>query len=101
MKIPSIQFLYKNEKASLHRFPLTIISAFIGVFISILLIEENDSIKNMFPYVNLLLTSGLGISLYFCSSIFSIREKKSIKTTAIFNIVATLILFLIYFSLPT
>lgn len=101
MKIPSIQFLYKNAKASLYRFPLTIISAFIGVFISILLIEENDSIKNMFPYVNLLLTSGLGISLYFCTTVFAIREKKSSKTTAIFNIVATSILVLIYFSLPS
>ncbi len=101
MKIPSIQFLYKNAKVSLFRFPLTIISAFIGVFISIFLIEENDSIKNMFPYINLLLTSGLGISLYFCTTVFAIREKKSSKTTAIFNIVATLILVLIYFSLPT
>ena len=101
MQIPSIHFLYKNAKASLLRFPLTIISAFIGVLISIFLIEENDSIKNMFPYINLLLTSGLGISLYFCATVFSIREKKSSKTTAIFNIVATLMLVLIYLSLPT
>jgi len=101
MKIPSIQFLYKNAKASLHRFPLTIISAFIGVLISIFLIEKNDSIKNMFPYVNLLLTSGLGISLYFCATVFAIRDKKSPKITSVFNIVATLVLVLIYFSLPT
>jgi hypothetical protein len=101
MQIPSIHFLYKNAKASLHRFPLTIISAFVGVLISIFLIEENDSIKNMFPYINLLLTSGLGISLYFCATVFAIRDKKSPKITSVFNIVATLVLVLIYFSLPT
>ena len=42
MKLPSIKYLVTNAKESFLRFPLTLISSWVGVGLSIFLIEKVD-----------------------------------------------------------
>tara|TARA_B100000809_G_scaffold35204_2_gene30975 strand:- start:13994 stop:15874 length:1881 start_codon:yes stop_codon:yes gene_type:complete len=100
MKLPSLNFLFTNAKKSLFRFPLTILSALIGVSISIYLVELNKEIENSFPYINTLLTAALGIPLFFCTAIYcSMSEVNSIKKALIYSS-SFLLLIAIFLSLP-
>lgn len=100
MKLPSISYLFNKAKDSIVRFPLTILSSLISVCIAIFLVEFNDEILNFFPYINLLLTAALGIPLYFCTTIFIKKMNFNFKLKLICQIAATILLALIYFSLP-
>jgi hypothetical protein len=101
MNIPSVQFLYKNAKDSLFRFPLTLFCSLLGVCIGIFLIEKEGNVKNIFPYINLLLTAGIGIPLYFCAAVISSKKKFSGKENIVLYAMSTIILVLIFLSLPT
>jgi hypothetical protein len=100
LKLPSISYLTQAASESFLRFPFTIISAFLGVCISIFLVEGHDNLDNMFPYINLLLAFALGIPLYFCVAIYSEKHSVSKKLKTILFGAATVVLVLIYFSLP-
>ncbi len=100
MKLPSINYLFNIAKQSFLRFPLTLVSAFLGVYFAIYLTEFKDEIKNFFPFINLLITFALGIPLYFGLSIFTSSKKYSFSAKVIFQFFAGSILIAIYFSLP-
>ncbi|MBL4708925.1 MAG: DUF4153 domain-containing protein [Flavobacteriales bacterium] len=100
MKIPSINYLLENAKKAFLRFYLSIISAVLAVSISIYLVEHSDDVVTLFPYINLLLSTSLGIPLYFSVSILlENRPLKLVKKITIYAI-TTLLLVAIYFSLP-
>ena len=101
MKLPSIQYLFKNAKNSFVRFPLTILSSLVAVVIGIYLTECHKSIDNIFPYINIILTSSLGISLFFCATIISNKKKFDKKNNLLIHAFAALILVAIYFTLPS
>ena len=100
MKLPSINYLIVKSKESFLRFPLTVLSSLISVIIGVYLIEFIDDIENPFPYINLLLTTALGIPLYFCVSIFITKKNYDFKLRLASQTLGTTILILIYFSLP-
>lgn len=100
MKIPTIKHLTEEAFKSAKRFPLTLISAFTGVIIAIYLTEYQDDIDNKFPFINLMLTSALGLVLFLCISIYHEKRQRTTLSFWILNIVGGLILMLIYFSLP-
>ena len=100
IKLPSIKHLITQSKESFFRFPLTILSSLVATCIGIYLVEFSDEIKNHFPLINLLLASALGISLYFCGSIFMEKNHYGIKSKLICALGVTILLALIYSSLP-
>ena len=100
MKLPSIHYLVNSAKKSFLRFPLSIISACIAVILALYMMENENKIKNFFPFVNVLITSALGISLYFSASIFSERKKLDSKKKWLLSLLVTVLLLLIYWSLP-
>lgn len=100
MKLPSIHYLITSAKISFLRFPLTIISSIIAVTISIYLIEHENEIPNMLPYINIMLCMAIGIPLYFCVTVIFNKKGFNNRTNIIFNLLATVILIAIYFSLP-
>jgi hypothetical protein len=101
MKSPSILLLFKSASTSFLRFPLTILSALLGVIISIYLVEYEKEVNNMFPYINFLLTVGLGIPLFFSVAIYCNMEKIIAIKKALVYSAAFLLLIAIYYSLPT
>ena len=100
MKLPSVNYLIRNAKAALLRFPLTILAAFFAMCVGIYLVEFNNDIKNIFLPINLLLTSALGIPLYFCTSIFAAKYRLNSSLKIVNTIIATILLVIVYFSLP-
>ncbi|MDH5380724.1 MAG: DUF4153 domain-containing protein, partial [Cyclobacteriaceae bacterium] len=100
MKLLSLQYLVGKSKESFFRFPLTILSAFISVCLGIYLVEYGEEINDFLPYVNVLLTTALGIPLFFGVYIFIAKEKLHLKGKLLIQLGATFILLLIYFTLP-
>ena len=100
MKLPSIQYLQEKAVTALKRFPLSIVSATIGVVCAIYLIEHEHYQGNLFPIINLMLCAALGIPLFFCVTVFSEKLNFSFKIKTLLSLIATLILVGIYFSLP-
>lgn len=101
MKLPSIDYLYTRAKNSAVRFPLTLIASFISVCIGIYLIEfENDAI-NLFPLINLMLCTALGIPLFFCLNIFSQKLKLDKSKNILLKVGGAVIIALLYFTLPS
>ena len=98
MKMPSFAYLFTNAKKSLVRFPLTIISSMIAVCLGIFLVEKGESIKNLFPYINILLTSSIGIPLFFSATVISNKKKLKKKENIILYFFVTIILVVIYFT---
>ena len=100
MRIPSVNYLMAHAKNSFLRFPLTILASFFAVVIGIYLIECHKGITNILPYINVMLCMSLGIPLYFCAAILSIKKKFDRKKILYINLLSTLLLVLIYFTLP-
>mgnify|MGYP000858185832 FL=1 len=100
MRIPSVNYLMAHAKNSFLRFPLTILASLIAVVIGIYLIECHKDITNLLPYINVMLCMSLGIPLYFCAAILSIKKKFDRKKILYVNLLATLLLVVIYFTLP-
>lgn len=100
MKLPSIHFLLENAKRSFLRFPLTLISAGIAVVVAVYLTECHDEHSNIFPILNIMLCSLLGIPLYFCVVVFS--EKMGFNKTIrwLLALLGTVVLFVIFLTLP-
>ncbi|MDO3693854.1 DUF4153 domain-containing protein [Wenyingzhuangia sp. chi5] len=101
MKFLSLKYLLTNAKSSFLRFPLVILSSFIAVVISIILVEYDDEIINKLPYINTLLTFYLGVPLFFCIRIFNKKNNLSTKQQNLLQISGLVLLGIIYISLPS
>lgn len=101
MKLPSIQYLLTSAKASLRRFPWTVLSSLVAVVIGIYTIEKGDDFKQYIPLFNIILCASIGIPLYFSATIFS--ETKRFDKTGYWltHLIATGLLLAIYFTLPS
>ncbi len=100
MKLPSIGYLYENARATLLRFPQMILSALIAVALGIYLIECNESISNIFPFINIILSASIGIPLYFSASILAYKKKWNRLNRNLIALAATVILVILYFTFP-
>ncbi|MEN2282428.1 DUF4153 domain-containing protein [Algoriphagus sp. SE2] len=99
MKFSSINQLREDSFLAAKRFPLSLISAFLGSFLLTYLIEI-DEFDQQLSLVNLLLTLALGVPLFFCVDIL-IEKLKLDFTKRLFGWgIALIILTLIYFSFP-
>lgn len=99
MKLPSINYLLSSTWNSFLRFPLTIVSAIIAVIVGIYLTEVSDQFRRL-EIINLMLVAALGIPLYFC--VVCVKERQGFGNTTLWllNGLSTVILLLIYLSLP-
>src|SRR5215216_3119271 len=100
MKLFSLNYLTISAKESFFRFPLSIISSLISISIGIYLIEYNNDIINLFPYINLMLCTTLGISLFFCADVFSDSKALSKRNRFVLDLLAFMILVILYVTLP-
>ena len=100
MKLPSFQYLLTNASKTLKRFPLTLIAAAIAVTIGIYLTENENQVKNFFPYINIMLTASIGIPLFFSATILSAMKKLNTKSHWLLMLLVVVLQILIYFTLP-
>ncbi len=100
MRLPSLLFLFNNAKKTFFRFPLMILCSFISVGIGIYLIENRELVKNFFPFINAILTSALGIPVYFSAALLASKRKLHKTKKILLMVVSTIILVVIYFTLP-
>src|SRR5690554_4657308 len=100
MKKPSIQKLALNARDSLIRFPLVMLSAFIGTIVGIYLVEVNEVTQDVFPFINIMLCAALGIPLYFSVQVWLEKSQMGRRYSILLPALATVVLVLIYFSLP-
>ena len=100
MKLPSIQYLQEKAITALKRFPLSIVSATIGVVCAIYLIENEHRLESVLPITNLLLTSALAIPLFFGINVYSEKSQLNTKFKTIGILIGLAVLVLIYYSLP-
>jgi hypothetical protein len=99
MRFISLEHLWRRSWAALLRFPLSILSAAIGVTVAIYLIEMEGKVGNVLPYINLLLAAALGIPLFSCAAILSERWDGALVKWGS-ALAAMVLLVLIYLSLP-
>ncbi|MDO6736756.1 DUF4153 domain-containing protein [Wenyingzhuangia sp. 2_MG-2023] len=101
MKFLSIRYLYNNAKDSFLKYPLVVLSAFVAVVLSLVLVEYDDEITNKLPCINALLTFSLGVPLFFCISVF--KRKNHLSANYLYGIYLLGFLFLgtIYVSFPS
>lgn len=100
MKLPSIQYLVQSAVKSFLRFPFIIIAAFIGVCMGVYLTEFYEDITNIFPIINIMLSAGLGIGLFFCVDVYSYNKGFSRNKRLLFDLGALVVLVLVFFTLP-
>ncbi len=100
IKLPSLNYLFKQAKDSLIRFPFTIVVSFFAACLGIYLIEYGKEINNYFPYLNTLLCMSIGIPLFFCVAIIAEKKRFTKKQYLLFNLLATFLLIIIYFTFP-
>jgi hypothetical protein len=100
MKLPSLTYLAQNAGRTFLRFPLSIICGAAGSAISIYMWEQHEVIQNYFPFVNLLLTFGLGISLFFSADVLSYAKNFPVQKQMLLRGAVAVILVGIYFSFP-
>ncbi|MBN7817098.1 DUF4153 domain-containing protein [Algoriphagus pacificus] len=99
MKFPSISQLKSDAENSFLRFPLSIVSAALGSFLLIYLIEIDLGDQNL-EWINLLITFALGIPLFFCVDIYAEKKELEPSYRIIGRVLALVILIIIYFSFP-
>ena len=100
MKLPSINYLYQQAKNAVIRFPLSLISSLVAVCIGIFLVEHEKDITNIFPFLNVILTTALGIPLLFCIEVFAKKFNFNTSKRIIANSVGVVVLFLLFLTLP-
>lgn len=100
MIVPSLQTLFDKALKTLLRFPLTMLFAVVGVGFTLFLIFNNIEPAEDLQKVNLIATSGLGLSLFF--SIHISLERMKVPRWQKWLIVLAGFIFLcgIYFTLP-
>lgn len=100
MKFLSIRYLYNNAKDSFLKYPLVVLSAFVAVVLSLVLVEYDDEITNKLPCINALLTFSLGVPLFFCISVFKCKNHLSANYLYGIYLLGFLFLGIIYVSFP-
>jgi hypothetical protein len=100
MKLPSIKLLIDEAGKSAKRFPLTLISATVGVSVAVYLIEHEGNVENIFPYINLMLVSALGLVGFFGIAVYNEQAGRNQTWKIGLNLLGAAILAMIYFSLP-
>lgn len=101
MKLPSIEYLTHHTIFSFLRFPLTILSAVVAVVMGIYIVEYYDDLENIFPYINIMLCSGLGIPLFFCTKVLVEKRNYTVYRSWGLYFFSATALVLLYFTLPT
>ena len=99
MKLPSLQLLFSSFTYTCKRFPFVILAAFAGTVISIMLLEGKFDSNAELILAKVLMTSSLGLPLFFAVHIFCERTlaKPMFKFTAFVTALFVLVQF--YFSL--
>lgn len=100
IQLPSLDYLFDKVWTSFLRFPLTIMAGLLAACIQIYLIESEGDLYNNLQTVNLLCASGLGIPLFFCSSILAEAHDFKLELKLASHAIAAGLLVLVYFSLP-
>jgi len=100
MKLPSFTYLLRSAARSFVRFPLTILSAIIATVIGIYLCENNNEPFELW-YINVMLCAMLGISVFFCITIFSDKRGYGVRNRVLLHVLAMALLGAIYLSLPS
>ena len=95
-----LNHLLIHSKESFLRFPLAILSSLLAVLTALYMVEFEASINNMFPLINILLASALGIPSFFCLTIFIEKKKLNYSVQLYSTIGVACLLILIYFTLP-
>lgn len=101
MKLPSINYLFAQAKTAATRYPLTLISALIGVTIGIYLVEYESVTPNIFPLINVMLCSAIGIPLFFCIEVFTDKNNYNKRFRLFSNLGGIILLGLLFLTLPT
>ncbi|MFY0605690.1 MAG: DUF4153 domain-containing protein [Cyclobacteriaceae bacterium] len=99
MKLPSLEFLIKEGARSFRKFPLTIVSAMLAVFIAIYMVEVDADVVSL-TLVNVLLCGYLGVPLFISIKIFSNTQEHSASKLWLYRLMGIGVLLLVYFSLP-
>ncbi|MBL0739980.1 DUF4153 domain-containing protein [Chryseolinea lacunae] len=100
MKLPSFTYLLHNTGRAFLRFPITLLSALVAVVIGIYLFELDADVLDL-RYVNVMLCAALGISLFFCVTVFSDKQGYGLKLRVVLHVAAALVLVALYFTLPS
>ena len=100
MKLPSINYLLTKAQESLLRFPATLLCSLVSVCVAIYLTEYNDDITNYSPYINIIITSALGIPLFFGLSIFISSQNFNISKNIFSHAICATLLVIVYYTLP-
>ena len=101
MKLPSIRYLSAQALKSFLRFPLSIISSLVAVVVAVYAFENDNEITNKLEYINVILIAALGIPTYFCVRVLVENRNYSAFEKITAFLLPSLILFLIYWSLPS
>ena len=101
MKTLSLNDLAEDAWESFLRFPLVVLSAFVGTLIGMYLVEVQEVEDNLFPLINLMLCFALGIPLFFGAQLFVEESKLKFNFRLGIYLLAVLTLAILYYSLPS
>jgi Domain of unknown function (DUF4153) len=99
MKLPSIKLLLSHAQSALLRFPGSIFSSIVFACVAINMIEQDKDLES-FSQINLLLSSLMGISLFFLAQIVFETYFKSLKQRLTLYALSLLILVSLFLYLP-
>lgn len=75
-------------------------SSIIAVSVGIYTIECREETKNFFPYLNIILSAGIGIPLFFSAAVLSAKYKNNGRIKLVSNFLVVLFLMFIFLSFP-
>ena len=76
------------------------VSAIIAVSVGIYTIECREETKNFFPYLNIILSAGIGIPLFFSAAVLSAKYKNNGRIKLVSNFLVVFFLLFIFLSFP-
>jgi len=98
-RFPSFDHLYKNGKATIARFPFTLISAIVGTISGVILVEAQGG--DEFNYIEkIMVVCSLGLPLFTALACFAEKKGWSKQKNLLIQSAAALLLAAYYFSLP-
>jgi hypothetical protein len=100
MKIPSLSNLIREAWRTFARFPVTLISACIGVVCLLILAEGNSQQQYDFLW-RFVLPASLGLPLFTVAEVFCDKHNLSVKLRWVLRSAGTVFLVLYTFTLPT
>lgn len=99
MKFPSISQVQEEAVKAFTRFPLSLIFGCISAVLACYLVERDFDTENL-TYINLLLTTALGLPLFFCIDTYLEKHTHSLSIKLGVYFLGIVILGLIYLSFP-